>query len=415
VSQAQAQETSALFPSVEANPPYQVLARKYRPTKLSELQGQELLATVLKKGIENGRLGHAFILTGIRGTGKTTTARIMARALNCTGPDGQGGPTPEPCGACPSCEAIANDRHMDVIEIDAASRTSVEDIREIIEAARYKAVSARYKIYIIDEVHMLSKSAFNALLKTLEEPPAHVKFIFATTEIHKVPQTILSRCLRFDLRRIEIETLKNHFANICSQENVTFDDDALFLIARAAEGSARDGLSLLDQAITRATSGDASAHLKTQDVQDMLGLMDFAPLYDLFEKIAQGEVKEAIPHLRQMIHQGAEAQALLKDIMSIVHNLTLLKANPDIDLLNVPFEEEKARLKSIAENLNLPALTRLWQALLKGYQELLVSPNPVQALEMVMIRLSYLASLPSLAEMVKGSDSLTSEGSKKKS
>ena len=415
MNQAPAEATTALFPMEEGTTPYQVLARKYRPTKLSELQGQELLATVLKKGIENGRLGHAFILTGIRGTGKTTTARIMARALNCTGPDAQGGPTPEPCGVCPSCEAIAHDRHMDVIEIDAASRTSVEDIREIIEAARYKAVSARFKIYIIDEVHMLSKSAFNALLKTLEEPPAHVKFIFATTEIHKVPQTILSRCLRFDLRRIDVETLKAHFANICAAENVTYDDEALFLIARAAEGSARDGLSLLDQAITRASSHNTQAHLKTQDVQDMLGLMDFAPLYDLFEELAQGKVTEALHHLRQMITQGADATALLKDVMSIVHHLTLLKADPDGNVINVPFEEEKGRLKTIAGNLPLPALTRLWQALLKGYQELLVSPNPVQSLEMVMVRVAYLSSLPPLEEMIKGAEPLESEGSKKKS
>ncbi|MEB3701361.1 DNA polymerase III subunit gamma/tau [Candidatus Bealeia paramacronuclearis] len=415
MSQSQTQESTALFPIEDAAQPYQVLARKYRPTKLSELIGQELLATVLRKGIESGRLGHAFILTGIRGTGKTTTARIMARALNCTGPDGKSGPTPEPCGICPSCVAIATDRHMDVIEIDAASRTSVEDIREIIEAARYKAISARYKIYIIDEVHMLSKSAFNALLKTLEEPPSHVKFIFATTEIHKVPQTILSRCLRFDLRRIDIETLKTHFAAICQKEGIAFEEVALFLIARAAEGSARDGLSLLDQAITRATNGETQAYLKASDVQEMLGLMDFGPLYALFENLAQGEIQKAISQLREMIGQGADPVALLKDFMNIVHHLTLLKATPDLELLNVPFAEEKERLRGLSQNLAVPALTRLWQALLKGYQEILSSPHPIQALEMLLVRISYLSSLPPLESLIKNVGGLEPDGSKKKS
>lgn len=282
---------------------YLVLARKYRPLKLSQMIGQDFLVETLKRGIEGGRLGHAFILTGIRGTGKTTTARIIARALNC-----EKGPTPEPCGTCSSCTSLAHDRSIDVIEIDAASRTSVDDMREIIEASRYKAAAARYKIYIIDEVHMLSKSAFNALLKTLEEPPSHVKFIFATTEIHKVPATILSRCVRFDLKRIESPALASYFKMICGEENVAVEDDALALIAKAAEGSVRDGLSLLDQAMTY-----GQGHVTAEQVRHMLGLSNHGTLLELFYILMEGKCLEALENVRAL-YQGERTPSVFLKI-----------------------------------------------------------------------------------------------------
>lgn len=372
---------------------YRVLARKYRPTKLSEVIGQDFLVEILKRGIEGNRLGHAFILTGIRGTGKTTTARIIARSLNC-----ETGSTPEPCGTCSSCTAIAQDRSMDVIEIDAASRTSVDDIREIIEASRYKAVSARFKIYIIDEVHMLSKSAFNALLKTLEEPPPHVKFIFATTEIHKVPATILSRCVRFDLKRIESPTLVTYFKTLCAQENVVCEDEALGLIAKAAEGSVRDGLSLLDQAITYGKS-----HVTVTYVRQMLGLSDQGALLDLFHTIAEGNILTALEKLRYFYQEGSDPLRLIEELLDLTHWLHCLKISSTLaDDITLTAEKRQKGLE-LAESLSIPTLTRTWQILTKGFEEIKRAPSPQKALEVIIIRLTHLSPLPSLSDLLEGS------------
>lgn len=373
---------------------YRVLARKYRPIKLSELIGQDFLVETLKRAIEGGRLGHAFILTGIRGTGKTTTARIMARALNC-----EKGPTPEPCGVCSSCTAIAQDRSMDVIEIDAASRTSVDDIREIIEAARYKAVSSRYKVYIIDEVHMLSKSAFNALLKTLEEPPSHVKFIFATTEINKVPNTILSRCVRFDLKRIESPTLATYFKTVCDQENVVYEDEALALIAKAAEGSVRDGLSLLDQAITYGSSS-----VTAPQVRQMLGLSDQGVLLELFHTLMEGDTMKALEKIRYFYQEGADPVRILEDLMDLTHWLHCLKINQTLAEDITLSVEKRQKGIDLVGSLSIPTLTRLWQILLKGFEEVKRAPSPHKALEVIVIRLTHLAPLPSVHELL-GRDS----------
>ncbi|MDZ4322854.1 MAG: DNA polymerase III subunit gamma/tau [Alphaproteobacteria bacterium] len=371
---------------------YRVLARKYRPTKLSEVIGQDFLVETLRRGIEGNRLGHAFILTGIRGTGKTTTARIIARSLNC-----ENGPTPEPCGVCGSCTSIAQDHALDVIEIDAASRTGIDDIREIIEASRYKAVAARYKIYIIDEVHMLSKSAFNALLKTLEEPPAHVKFIFATTEIHKVPATILSRCVRFDLKRIESATLADYFQKLCEKESVTYEEEAIRLIAKAAEGSVRDGLSLLDQAITY-----GSSKVTTAQVREMLGLSDQGALLDLFHVMMEGNIKEALEKLRQFYQEGAEGLRVLEELLDLTHWVQCLKISPDLAQDIEITAEKRQKGLELAASLSLPTLTRVWQILLKGFEEMKRAPCPQKALEVLVIRLTHLAPLPSLAELLEG-------------
>lgn len=292
---------------------YRVLARKYRPKSFAELIGQDALVRTLTNAIHSGRIAQAFMLTGVRGVGKTTTARIIARALNCTGPDGTGGPTVTPCGVCDNCRAIAEDRHVDVMEMDAASHTGVDDIREIIDGVRYAPVSARYKLYIIDEVHMLSKSAFNALLKTLEEPPAHVKFVFATTEIRKVPVTVLSRCQRFDLRRVDAQVLKEHFTRITGLEGAGIEPDAAALIARAADGSVRDGLSLLDQAIALA-AGTVTA----QQVRDMLGLADRSKVIDLFEAAVSAKPAEAMDLLSDLHRVGADPVVILQDRKSVV-------------------------------------------------------------------------------------------------
>ena len=386
-----------LEPPVPSLEGYRVLARKYRPTKLSQVIGQDFLVETLKRGIEGGRLGHAFILTGIRGTGKTTTARIIARSLNCLE-----GPTPEPCGTCSFCTAIAQDRSMDVIEIDAASRTSVDDIREIIEASRYKAVSARYKIYIIDEVHMLSKSAFNALLKTLEEPPPHMKFIFATTEIHKVPATILSRCVRFDLKRIESSTLRAYFKTLCDQENVCCDEEALALIAKAAEGSVRDGLSLLDQAMTYGSSANGEPHVTASDVRQMLGLSDQGVLLELFQTMMQGESLKSLEKLRYFYQEGADPSRILEDLLDLTHWLQCLKISPSLAQdITITAEKRQTGIELI-ESLSIPTLTRVWQILLKGFEEVKRAPSAQRALEVIVIRLTHLAPLPSLHELLEG-------------
>ena len=385
-------ETKSDAPAEE----YRVLARKYRPTDFNTLIGQDALVRTLTNAIQSGRLAHAFMLTGVRGVGKTTTARIIARALNCIGADGQGGETAQPCGVCENCTAIAEDRHVDVMEMDAASRTGVDDIREIIEGVRYKPVSARYKVYIIDEVHMLSKNAFNALLKTLEEPPEHVKFIFATTEIRKVPVTVLSRCQRFDLRRIDMDTLSKHFKSIVEQENASVTEGALALISRAADGSVRDGLSLLDQAIAH-TAGEVGEDA----VRDMLGLADRARTFDLLDAVMKGDVEEALGQLASQYDSGADPAQVLEDMLELVHWLTRIKVTPTAaDAPGVP-EMERTRGGEMARGLSMAALTRGWQMLLKGLGEVRSAPSALQAAEMILVRLMYGLELPGPAEVLK--------------
>ena len=376
--------------------PYRVLARKYRPTTFAGLIGQEVVVRTLTNAFDMDRLAHAYILTGVRGVGKTSTARIIARALNCIGPDGSGGPTPEPCGECANCVAIAEDRHVDVLEMDAASRTGVDDIRELIDGVRYRPTSARFKVYIIDEVHMLSKNAFNALLKTLEEPPPHVKFIFATTEIRKVPVTVLSRCQRFDLARVDVATLGAHFRSVAEQENAPISETALDLIARAADGSVRDGLSLLDQAISQ-TSEEISEPL----VRDMLGLADRSQTFTLLKAALSGEAGTALETFDRLYADGADPLAILEDMLDISHWLTRAKIAPEI--LEAPQTPEIERKEGgdMAARLSMAALARTWQVLLKGLGEVRMAPSPRQAAEMVLIRLAYTANLPTPEEALK--------------
>ncbi|WP_417319992.1 DNA polymerase III subunit gamma/tau [Emcibacter sp.] len=375
---------------------YRVLARKYRPTNFDELIGQEAMVRTLSNAIETGRLAHAFILTGVRGVGKTTTARIIAKALNCIGPDGNGGPTISPCGNCENCKAIAESRHVDVMEMDAASRTGVDDIREIIDGVRYASTNARYKIYIIDEVHMLSRNAFNALLKTLEEPPEHVKFIFATTEIRKVPVTVLSRCQRFDLRRVSIEELSAHFGRIAEKEGCEIEETALGMIARAAEGSVRDGLSLLDQAFAH-----GAGKVSEEQVRDMLGLADRAQVLDLYQACMKGDAAGALKLLRHQYDHGADPVVIFQDMLELTHWLTRLKVVPDAGEEVVTSEAERSQGKEMAEKLGIPALTRAWQMLLKGLEEVRIAPSPLLAAEMVLVRLTHVANLPTPGDLVK--------------
>ena len=379
--------------------PYRVLARKYRPARFADLIGQEGMVRTLGNAIRTGRIHHAYMLTGVRGVGKTTTARIIARALNCIGVDGQGGPTIEPCGVCANCRAITEDRHVDVLEMDAASRTGVGDIRELIDGVRYLPVQARNKIYIIDEVHMLSTAAFNALLKTLEEPPEHVRFVFATTEIRKVPITILSRCQRFDLRRIEAEGLVAHFRGIAGQEQVAIEDEALRLIARAADGSVRDGLSLLDQAIAL-----GEGKVEAARVRDMLGLADRGQVFDLFEAVMKGTVAAALDLFDGAYRAGADPVAVLQDLLAVTHAVTRIRSAPDSnDVTSLP-ELERTRGAALAAALSVPALARAWQILLKGLGETQTAPQPRQAAEMVLIRLAHVADLPDPAALVRAID-----------
>jgi len=379
---------------------YRVLARKYRPTSFAELIGQDALVRTLSNAIASGRIAQAFMLTGVRGVGKTTTARIIARALNCIGPDGTGGPTVSPCGVCEPCLAIMQDRHVDVLEMDAASHTGVDDIREIISGVRYSPVSARYKLYIIDEVHMLSKNAFNALLKTLEEPPSHVKFVFATTEIRKVPVTVLSRCQRFDLRRVATPVLIEHFNKVAGHEGVAVEADAVTLIARAADGSVRDGLSLLDQAI--ALGGNS---VTGEQVRDMLGLADRAVVIDLFEAALTGQPGRALDLLADLHRSGADPLVVLRDLLDLTHFLTRAKVVPGVLADPATPEAERARGGALAGRLTVPLLTRAWQLLLKGLNEAMAAPVPQQAVEMVIIRLAYAADLPTPADLIRQAQS----------
>ncbi len=377
-------------------PAYQVLARKYRPETFADLVGQDAMVRTLKNAFKADRIAQAFIMTGIRGTGKTTTARIIAKGMNCIGTDGQGGPTTEPCGECEHCTAIMEGRHVDVMEMDAASRTGVGDIREIIESVHYRAASARYKIYIIDEVHMLSTSAFNALLKTLEEPPEHVKFIFATTEIRKVPVTVLSRCQRFDLRRIEPEVMIGLLQKIAGAENAQISDDALALITRAAEGSARDATSLLDQAISHG-AGETTA----DQVRAMLGLADRGRVLDLFDLIMKGDAAGALTELSGQYAEGADPMAVLRDLAEVTHWISVVKITPEAAEDPTIGPDERARGQSMAEALPMRVLTRMWQMLLKALDEVADAPNAMMAAEMAVIRLTHVADLPSPEELLR--------------
>jgi len=375
---------------------YQVLARKYRPETFVDLVGQEAMVRTLKNAFEADRIAQAFMMTGIRGTGKTTTARIIAKGMNCIGPDGTGKPTTEPCGQCEHCTAIMQGRHVDVMEMDAASNTGVANIREIIDSVHYRAASARYKVYIIDEVHMLSTGAFNALLKTLEEPPAHVKFIFATTEIRKVPVTVLSRCQRFDLRRIEPEVMIALMQKIAGAENTQIADDALALIARAAEGSARDATSLLDQAISHG-AGETSA----DQVRAMLGLADRGRVFDLIDMVLHGDAAGALTELSSQYADGADPMAVIRDLAEITHWVSVVKITPEAAEDPTVSPDERARGVTMAENLPMRVLTRLWQMLLKSLDEVAAAPNAMMAAEMAIIRLTHVADLPSPEELVR--------------
>jgi DNA polymerase-3 subunit gamma/tau len=375
---------------------YRVLARKYRPETFADLVGQEAMVRTLKNAFEADRIAQAFVMTGIRGTGKTTTARIIAKGINCIGPDGTSGPTTEPCGVCENCTAIMEGRHVDVMEMDAASRTGVGDIREIIESVHYRAASARYKIYIIDEVHMLSTSAFNALLKTLEEPPAHVKFIFATTEIRKVPVTVLSRCQRFDLRRIEPEDMIAMLQRIANGENAQINDDALALITRAAEGSARDATSLLDQAISH-----GAGETTVEQVRAMLGLADRGRVLDLYQMIMRGDAAAALTELGSQYAAGADPMAVLRDLAEITHWISVVKITPDAADDPTVSPDERARGMQLATDLPMRAMTRMWQMLLKALDEVASAPNSMMAAEMAIIRLTHVAELPSPEELIR--------------
>ncbi|MDO5658363.1 MAG: DNA polymerase III subunit gamma/tau [Paracoccus sp. (in: a-proteobacteria)] len=375
---------------------YQVLARKYRPETFADLVGQDAMVRTLKNAFAADRIAQAFIMTGIRGTGKTTTARIIAKGLNCIGPDGQGGPTTEPCGVCEHCRAIIEGRHVDVLEMDAASRTGVGDIREIIESVHYRAASARYKIYIIDEVHMLSTSAFNALLKTLEEPPPHVKFIFATTEIRKVPVTVLSRCQRFDLRRIEPEVMIALLRRIAGAEGAQITDDALALITRAAEGSARDATSLLDQAISHGAGETTAAQVRA-----MLGLADRGRVIDLFDMILRGDAASALAELQAQYADGADPVAVLRDLAELTHWVSIVKITPESAEDPTVSPDERNRGQELAGRLPMRILTRMWQMLLKALEEVSAAPNAMMAAEMAVIRLTHAADLPDPEALIR--------------
>ena len=377
---------------------YRVLARKYRPSDFTGLIGQEALVRTLSNAFATGRIAHAFMLTGVRGVGKTTTARIIARALNCIGPDGKRpDPTMHPCGVCDPCVTIAESRNVDVQEMDAASNNGVDEVRQIVDAVRYAPASSRYKVYILDEVHMLSKPAFNAILKTLEEPPPHVNFIFATTEIRKVPVTVLSRCQRFDLRRIESGELAAYLGQIAAKENVQIEDGALALIARAAEGSARDALSLLDQAIAHNEAGAITA----EAMRAMLGLADRGRVLDLFEKVMGADVPGALADLSALYDSGADPLAVMQDLLEITHFLTRLKVAPQAQGFFDGASGEAKRAAALAAKLTVPSLTRAWQLLLKGLFEVRDATRPISACEMALIRLSYAAELPPTDKLVK--------------
>ncbi len=385
------------MPPAEPPPAYRVLARSYRPTRLSELIGQDALVRTLTNALTSGRIAHAFLLAGIRGVGKTTTARIIARGLNCIGPDGQGGPTPEPCGVCPPCQAMSEDRALDVIEMDAATHTGIDDVREIVDSVRYAPTSSRFKVYIIDEVHMLSEKAFNGLLKTLEEPPPHVKFVFATTEIRKIPVTVLSRCQRFDLRRVEPAALQGHLESLCAKEGVAASPDALALIVGAAEGSVRDSLSLLEQAMAL---GDG--RIEATQIQAMLGLGDRVRLLDLADALFAGDAARALDLFQELYALGADPTAILQDLLALIHRLSRAKAGSGTAGSAFPLTSElEAKAQAMADRLSLAVLARAWQMLLKGADETRHASDAVAAGEMVLLRLACASDLPPPAELAR--------------
>jgi DNA polymerase-3 subunit gamma/tau len=394
----------------KAAQPYRVLARKYRSQTFSELIGQDAMVTTLANAIRRDRLAHAFLMTGIRGVGKTSTARLIAKALNCVGADGKGGPTIDPCGQCEPCVAIAEGRHIDVIEMDAASHTGVDDVREIIEAVRYAAVSARYKIYIIDEVHMLSRNAFNALLKTLEEPPAHVKFLFATTEVDKLPITVLSRCQRFDLKRIPAALLAEHFARICAKEGVEAEPEALAMVAEAAEGSARDGLSILDQAIAHAdlnSEGDGT-RVTAHSLREMLGLADKGVQRRLFGALLGGDGGALLDLVADQFALGVEPLSLMRSAMELTHRVMVAKLGRfDAKAIS---QDEREAIEGWGESLNAGQIHRLWQLLLKGHDEVKTAPEPLVAAQMALLRVMHAADMPDPGALVKRIEGLAAGG-----
>ncbi len=384
---------------------YRVLARKYRPATFEDLIGQEAMVRTLRNAFALNRVHQAYLLTGVRGVGKTTTARILARAFNYEAPARDGQPAiNRPTVDMPSlgvhCASIIESRHVDVVEMDAASNTGIDDVREIIESARYKPALARFKVFIIDEVHMLSKAAFNGLLKTLEEPPEHVKFVFATTEIDKVPVTVRSRCQRFDLRRIESGVMVSHLSGICEKEAVRISDAALSLVARAAEGSVRDALSLLDQAIAHGPSS-ASDLISEESVRDMLGVADNARIIDLFESVMKGDIAAALSQLKEQYDQGADPALIMLDLASFVHFVTLLKLSPCMTVDKAVTEEELKRGRRCAETLSVQSLTRAWQIVTKGLPEIREAPRPLAAADMVLVRIAYAADLPTPEEALR--------------
>ena len=375
---------------------YKVLARKYRPRTFEDLIGQNSMVKILSNAFSLNRIAHAFLFTGVRGVGKTTAARIVARGLNCLKDDS---PTISPCGVCSSCISAKNDRHVDIVEIDAASHTGVDDVRELTEGVRYKPAEGRYKIYIIDEVHMLSTQAFNALLKTLEEPPEHVKFIFCTTEIKKIPVTVLSRCQKFDLRRVAVDELVELLRSICSKEEVSIDDKSLNLLARYSDGSVRDSLSLLDQAISMSNTG-----ITLETINNMLGLSDKSIVWDLFDKLIQGDILSVLNHYDNLLKSGSDPVLIMEELLQISHNVARAKAVPSLNTAQVMSEYETNRALKSAELTNIPSVARCWQLLLKGQEEMQKAFSVKEACEMVLIRIAYATDLPDLKTLIEGSD-----------
>lgn len=387
-------------PALEAKTERRILARKYRPKFLKDLIGQDLLVQSLTRGLTEQHLPQAILLHGIRGTGKTSTARILARAINCVGPDGKGGMTTTPCGVCRSCKALDEDRHPDVLEMDAASHTGVDDIRDIIDSAQYRAILGRYKVFIIDEVHMLSKSAFNALLKTLEEPPSHVLFIFATTEINKIPETILSRCARFDLKRVDSRVLMNHFEHVASNEGYAIEKDALAILARAADGSVRDGLTLLDQAMNL-TDAAQETTITSRTVQSMIGATDRRRLYQVLQKIFAHNPEPLIEDVRALVDAGEDPVAILQDLLECLYRVACFRIMPKLAADDTIPEFERKAAEALAKGTDNMTALSLWKKMLKGYEDVRKAPFAQQALEMTLLRICFAASLPPLETWLK--------------